>query len=407
MITVAEISECFPNNFKPFTGEFILQHARALSAHCRVIMIVPLRFLPPKELFSFNPFKTILNIFKWFSKLNRTHNFTEGNLKVIYLGYFIFPFSFMEFINVKILNILFYKRVINILINEGCNLIYCNWIRPWAKLSCNIAAELKVPFLIDHHEDIPTLKTLYPDNYKEYLKIFESAFKIIVHSNVNKIDIENENLNLNEIKINHLGQNFSVSEIPKVFTLSEINLICVSHLHEPRKNIDVLINAVFLLKDEFKLKLKIVGDGNLKNNYSGLSDSLSLSDRIEFCGAKSQKEIGELLDASDIFILPSFPEAFGVVLTEAMAKGLPVISCTGNGGAEEISGLGYPVILTKPGSVSELAGAIIKLAADLSLMNLMSEAGKETVKENFTWRQNGISTYEFIKQTLIEFKNKS
>ena len=63
-LTVAEISECFPNKFKPVTGEFISQHARALSQFCNVIMIVPLRYVPPKELFSLNPFKLFEGISK-------------------------------------------------------------------------------------------------------------------------------------------------------------------------------------------------------------------------------------------------------------------------------------------------------------------------------------------------------
>ncbi|MDQ3193591.1 MAG: hypothetical protein M3P82_01190, partial [Bacteroidota bacterium] len=64
-MTVVEISECFPDTSNPVTGEFILQHVRALSKYCKVITIVPLRYVPPKELISLNPSKTFSGIVNW------------------------------------------------------------------------------------------------------------------------------------------------------------------------------------------------------------------------------------------------------------------------------------------------------------------------------------------------------
>ncbi len=102
-MTVLEISECFPNNFKPVTGEFILQHGRSLSKHCNVIIAAPLRMVPSKELFSYNPVKLFSNLSDWYSKLSNTKTFTEGNLKVIYFKYFSLPRPVFESIDSKVI----------------------------------------------------------------------------------------------------------------------------------------------------------------------------------------------------------------------------------------------------------------------------------------------------------------
>lgn len=406
MITVAEISECFPNKNKPVTGEFILQHVKALSQHCKVVTIVPLRIIPPRELLDMNPVRLISNLRKWYNEISDTNNYSQGNLDVIYLPYFSLPRPYFELIDAKILQAFYFTKLKKVLEKYKPELIYCNWLRPWSEVSAKLANHFNIPFFIDHHEDLPTLKKLFPDDYNQFLKTFEKADKVIVHSNYNKSDLENENLKIGDVKVIYLGQNFSVTDDFKKFSDSGKKLVCVSHLNEPRKNIDVLIRAYSLLKNNSEYSLTIVGDGVLKQNYIELTESLNLSGKINFTGSKSQKEVETILEESDIFILPSFPEAFGVVFIEALAKGLPVITCKGNGGGEELSELGYPVILAEPGSETDLSEAILKLSENSDKMKLMSDTGKLVLKNNFSWKKNAEATYEFIQKSIREFNLK-
>ena len=103
---------------------------------------------------------------------------------------------------------------------------------------------------------------------------------------------------------------------------------------------------------------------------------------------------------SDIFILPSYPEAFGVVIIEALAKGLPVITCNGNGGGEELKKLGYPVVLVKPDSQEDLAESITELSKDEVRMKDMSAKGIEIVRKYFTWKKNAENTYQLLSDTI-------
>ncbi|MBS1516834.1 MAG: glycosyltransferase family 4 protein [Bacteroidetes bacterium] len=407
MRTIVEISECFPNQYKPFTGEFIYRHAKALAEHCRTVMIVPLRFIPGREVFSGDPVNLFGNFNNWIKSIKKTGDYDEGNLKVIFFGYISLPRPYFESSDNTFINFFFYNKLKKLVTAQDPDLIYCNWIRPWAPVSAGISKELNIPFVIDHHEDIPTLKKLFPDKASQFLQVFRNAFKIIVHSKINRDELINENLTDREIKIIHLGQNFDVSITEKYFDSNKLKLICISHLSEKRKNIDVLIKAVSILKKNlsgrFDFELVIIGDGSLKDEYVSISNSLGLSDNIIFKGAMSQEDIGAELENSDIFVLPSYPEAFGIVMTEALAKGLPVISCRGNGGAEEIKGLGYPDVLAEPGNAEALARSIENIYSDKPLMKKMSEKGKEIVSDNFTWEINGINTFNFLENTIKEF----
>ncbi|MBK8551337.1 MAG: glycosyltransferase family 4 protein [Ignavibacteria bacterium] len=402
-ITVIEISECFPNKHKPVTGEFILQHVRALSAYCRVITIVPLRYVPPKELLSVNPRKLISNLLKWYSALQVTKSFSEGNLSVVYFGYVSLPRPYLEFIDDKLIKLLMYNKLLNMLKKVNPGIIYCNWIKPWAELSRNLADYFTIPLIIDHHEDIPTLKKLFPGNYGKFLKSFEKADRIIVHSSLNKKELLNENLNLPEVTVTYLGQNFNTTSAEKIFNSGIIKILCVSHLYERRKNIDILIKAFSLIESRKGFKLTIAGDGVLKQEYIDLTQKLNLQDRIHFIGSKSQKELEDVFNESDIFVLPSYPEAFGIVFVEALAKGLPVITCEGNGGGEELKNLGYDIVLVKPLSPEEISKAILELSRDTNKMLSMSLQGKEIVNKYFTWDRNGLTVYDILKDTIKEF----
>jgi len=407
-MTIVEISECFPNKFKPVTGEFILQHVKALSVHCRVITLVPVRFVPTKELFSKGPAKALPELKNWYKSLKKTNNYTEGNLSVIYFGYVSLPRPYFESADIKFINFFFYNRVKSLLKDHNPDLICCNWLRPWSELSYKLAAELNVPFIIDHHEDIPTLKKLFPADYKIFFKPFENADRIIVHSSVNKNELEEENLNLKKVSVVYLGQNFSTSSKAKVFNFNQLKLVCVSHLYERRKNVDVLIKALAIIKRNgyTTFSLSIAGDGNLKQEYTDLANSLEVQDIVIFTGSKTQEDLGKILDGADIFILPSYPEAFGVVFIEALANGLPVITCEGNGGGEELKMLGYPAVLVKPDSPEKLSEAVIELSKDKDRMARMSEKGKQIVNEYFTWDKNARSSIGIFEEVIKEYHSK-
>jgi len=367
-----------------------------------VKVIVPLRFVPPREAIS----SGVNGLFNWFKQNKNTAGYKSGRLSVEYMNYISLPRPRFELIDESIITTLFRQKLKDKIISFSPDIIYCHWLRPWAAVAAGISEELGLPFIIDHHEDLPTLKKLFPKDYEKFLKPILNANRVIVHSTANLTELINEIPLLSNIELVYLGQSFDIAVEDKTFSNDFVRFVCVSHLHEERKNIDILIKALSLINSKLNFNLNILGDGPLKDRYISLVNELGLADKIIFEGSKTQEEIRASLDEADIFILPSFPEAFGIVFIEALARGLPVITCKGNGGGEELKNLSYPSVLAEPLSAEDLSDKILNLAGDVEQMKLMSAKGKELVKANFTHESNACRTIEVIAETKSQFQRE-
>jgi glycosyltransferase involved in cell wall biosynthesis len=86
------------------------------------------------------------------------------------------------------------------------------------------------------------------------------------------------------------------------------------------KGLDVMLRALTLLPD---VRLRIAGDGPELGSLQALAAELGVTDRVDFCG---WVEAADYLHGLDLFVLPSRVEPFGLVVTEAMAAGVPVVA---------------------------------------------------------------------------------
>jgi len=145
----------------------------------------------------------------------------------------------------------------------------------------------------------------------ELLKVeMESVFNRAVDVIPNVIDVERFNIprnnNRSNIKIGFVG-----------------NLLY-------NKGLDVLFHALKQQKNQ-EYTLEIVGKGEEKESLQKLADELGISDRITFRGYIDPIDLPKFYSSLDVFVLPSRRETFGVVVIEALAAGIPVItnSCGG------------------------------------------------------------------------------
>ena len=150
------------------------------------------------------------------------------------------------------------------------------------------------------------------------------------------------------------------------------------------KGVDDLLRAMLHLSAEMRLVL--AGDGPKRAEWETLSQSLGLNERVSFLGKVPDASLPGLYHAADIFVLPanSRAEAFGTVLVEAMASGLPCVTTEVNSGTsfvveDEVTGLVVP-----PRSPEALAGALQRLLADPARRSKMGAAGRERVLRHFT-----------------------
>jgi len=126
-----------------------------------------------------------------------------------------------------------------------------------------------------------------------------------------------------------------------------------------RKGFDLLINAFAHANFDDHVSLKIIGDGNLKENLQQQIDSLGLSSQVQLLGRMERDEIAESMNDCDAFVLASRAETFGVVYIEAMSAGLPVIATT-CGGPEEFVTEGNGILIPTENE-EKLTEALIKM----------------------------------------------
>lgn len=140
----------------------------------------------------------------------------------------------------------------------------------------------------------------------------------------------------------------------------------IGHL-TARKGFHVLVEAFAkAFSNNPGVYLEIGGDGPERERLQRLCHSLGIENRVRLLGALSRTQVREAMWRANAFVLPSLVETFGVVLIEALATGLPVVS-TYCGGPEEIVSPEVG-ILVKPGHESELGRAL----KDMYVSNLFS-----------------------------------
>lgn len=178
-----------------------------------------------------------------------------------------------------------------------------------------------------------------------------------------------------------------------------IQLITVGRL-VPEKHFDMLIQAVANIS--IPLRLTIIGNGTEKLNLQLLINKLQSENQMQLLGHKSKQEIVNLLQQSDIFVLPSQSETFGVAYIEAMACGLPTIA-TDCGGPRDIitpnNGLLIPV-----NNQHALEQAIISMCNNLDQYNRASIAAD--CQKRFSSINIAKQIEQVLEQTIIEEKRK-
>ncbi|MCM1067887.1 MAG: glycosyltransferase family 4 protein [Muribaculaceae bacterium] len=151
------------------------------------------------------------------------------------------------------------------------------------------------------------------------------------------------------------------------------------------KGIDVLIKAFAKLSDIAGLRLVIAGTGRGRDvmPLMELARRLGVDSRLDWAGQVA--DVAPLMASAEIGVLPSVgKEAFGLVVAEFMAQGVPVVA-TGHGACAEIITDGVDGLLVPPSDVDALADAIRRLASDSELRDRLGRAGALTVATRFAY----------------------
>jgi L-malate glycosyltransferase len=141
------------------------------------------------------------------------------------------------------------------------------------------------------------------------------------------------------------------------------------------KRVSDVVKVFTEVNKEIPSKLLFVGDGPERSHIEGLCRETVAHNDIRFLGRQEQME--DILAISDLFLLPSEYESFGLVALEAMAAGVPVIS-TNVGGLPEININGVTGFLSNVGDVSDMSRNIIDIFQD---GNAFEEMKKNVIEQ--------------------------
>ena len=152
--------------------------------------------------------------------------------------------------------------------------------------------------------------------------------------------------------------------------------------HRYYKGVDDLIRAVA----DLDVHLLIGGDGPMRQALGQLVDSLGVVEKVTFTGEVPDADLPGLYASADLFVLPanSRAEAFGIVLLEAMASGLPCITTELGTGTSFVVEDGVTGMVVPPKSPPDLRIAINRLAANPDMRELYGRAGRERVVKEFS-----------------------
>ena len=154
----------------------------------------------------------------------------------------------------------------------------------------------------------------------------------------------------------------------------------VTHISNFRKvkNIPDVVKVFYKIQQKIPSKLMMVGDGPEKEEAEKLCQDLGISDRVIFFG--NSHEINQILSYSDLFLLPSETESFGLAALEAMACSVPVIS-SNSGGLPEVNIHGFSGYLSNVGEVDDMANNALEILKDETVLNQFKENALKTAKE--------------------------
>ena len=268
------------------------------------------------------------------------------------------------------------SKLVDVVKFERLDLLHVHYAIPHAS-----AAYMAQQILKDQGVEIPFVTTLHGTDITLVGK--DPSFEPVINFSINKsnrVTAVSENLKKETFELFDIKNNIEV--IPNFICLKEYKMdnndyykkrfapnnekvIChVSNFRKVKRIEDVII-AFEGISKEMDVKLLLVGDGPERARLEQISRNSKFSKNIFFLG--SLKSTKEVLNISDLFILPSSKESFGLSALEAMACGVPVIA-SDSGGIPEVISNGKSGLLNSVGDTYQMTKNALKLLSNDSLL---------------------------------------
>jgi glycosyltransferase involved in cell wall biosynthesis len=182
---------------------------------------------------------------------------------------------------------------------------------------------------------------------------------------------------------------------------SDVILTNVGIFNEQKAQIYLLQAMEIIIKEIPHAKLMLIGWGPKEKELKTFVNKMGLQNHVIFTGKLLHEDVFKVLAITDVFVLSSLWEGFGIVMGEAMAMGKPVVA-TRTDGSELLIVDNETGLLVPPGDCRSLAGEVIELLKNPFRMQRMGERGQQRIQTFFTpeiFIQRHESFYNEILQT--------
>ncbi len=272
------------------------------------------------------------------------------------------------------------SKLVDVTRYENLDLLHVHYAIPHAS-----AAYFAKQILKTHNIDIPFITTLHGTDITLVGK--QPSFEPVITFSINESDavtVVSESLKRDTLK--HFSIENEIEVIPNfieskpfVPALSASNLArkrvfapngerVLSHVSNFRKvkRVEDVVRIFEKVRAKIPAKLILAGDGPERYKIEKLCTELSVCKDVEMVG--SVQSASEIYEISDLFLLPSQTESFGLVALEALSSGVPVIS-SNSGGLPEVNEHGYSGFLSDVGDIDEMAKNALQILKDDETLN--------------------------------------
>jgi N-acetyl-alpha-D-glucosaminyl L-malate synthase BshA len=297
--------------------------------------------------------------------------------------------------------------MVNVINNNDLDLLHVHYAIPHAS-----AAYFARQILKKSGKDIPYITTLHGTDITLVGK--DQTLAPVVTFSINESDaITAVSNNLREETLNHFAIEKDIAVIPNFVDTERFQhmdkehfkkmlapnderiLVHVSNFRKVKRAEDV-VEMFAKVRQQLPSKLLMIGDGPERQTLEEHCRTLGISNDIRFLG--KQDQVDEILSITDLFVLPSQYESFGLSALEAMACGVPVIS-TNAGGLPEINVQGVTGFMTNVGDTQDMADKAMLILGD---DNSLDRFKKSAINHARTFsKQRIIPLYEQLYDSVL------
>ena len=241
---------------------------------------------------------------------------------------------------------------------HSVDIIHAHVGYPAGPIARNLAREANIPYVITEHMGLARVPSYMKKGQPipEISEAYENASAIISVSNFLKQELSNLGLVVSHVIPNLVNEErfFPIKKNNSNFVFLLMGTL--SH----GKGIDLFLKAIDKVKNEgLQCEFWIAGTGPDEFKFQSLSENMGLASSVRWLGNISRDQVPQIFQMSDVFVLPSRYETFGVVYAEALACGKPVIA-TKCGGPDDIVTDGNGLLIDK-NDPDQLANAMLEL----------------------------------------------